>query len=307
MPTLWNRSSSNRNKSFALMALMIVIVMALGYFFGIFLGGIDAGMIGLTIAFFIAVIWALISYYASDKIALAIAGAKEADAKQFLKLHNIVEGLAIAAGIPKPRVFIMQDNAINAFATGRDPKHAAVCVTVGALERLDKWELEGVIAHELSHVKNRDILVMTITAVMIGVIALISDWMLRFAVFGRRDSDSGRAGLVFLAVGVAFAILAPIVALIVQMAISRKREFLADSDGALLTRYPDGLANALLKIEKENRPVAHATSNTAHLYIANPLKPGFISGLFSTHPPIAERVAALKNIRVERVEKQLEG
>ena len=290
------------------MGFMIAIVMALGFFFGAFLGGMDAGMLGLGIAFVVAIVWALISYYASDGIALAIARAKPADPRQFLKLHNIVEGLSIAAGIPKPRVFIMEDKAINAFATGRDPQHAAICVTTGALEKLDKWELEGVIAHELSHVKNRDILVMTITAVMIGVIALISDIMIRMTFFGGSNRESnGTAGLIFLAVGIIFAILAPIIAILIQLAISRKREFLADSDGALLTRYPDGLANALLKIGKENRPVANATSNTAHMYIANPLKKGFLSGLFNTHPPIAERVAALKNIHVDQAEKQLDG
>lgn len=287
---------------------MFAIVMVLGYFLGVFFGGgIEAGMIGLTLAFFIAAVWALISYYFSDKIALAIARAKPADEKQFLKLHNLVEGVCIAAGIPKPKVYIMEEKAINAFATGRDPKNAAICVTTGALEKLERLELEGVIAHEISHVKNRDILLMTITAVLIGVIALISDWMIRMTFFKGSNRDSGKAGIIFLVIGIIFAILAPIVAMLIQLAISRKREFLADSDGALLTRYPDGLANALLKIEAENRPVAAATSNTAHMYFSNPLKKGFISGLFATHPPIAERIAALKNIKVETVEQQLEG
>jgi len=277
MPTLWDRSSSNRNKSILLFGFMIVFVMVLGYFFGLMLGGINAGMLGLTIAFFISIIWALISYFFSDKISLAIAGAKPADERQFLKLHNIVEGLAIAAGLPKPKVYIMQDKAINAFATGRNPQNAAVCVTTGALEKLDKWELEGVIAHELSHVKNRDILVMTLVAVMIGVVALLSNWMIRMTFFGKSDSkDSGKLGLIFLIVGLVLAILSPIIAMLIQFAISRKREFLADADGALLTRYPDGLANALLKINADNRPVAAATNATAHMYISNPLSKGFL-------------------------------
>ena len=284
---------------------MIVFVMVLGYFFGIIFGGIEFGTIGLAIAFFIAVIWALISYYYSDSIALAVSRAKPADEKKYLKLHNIVEGLSIAAGIPKPKVYIMEEKAINAFATGRDPKHAAIAVTTGALEKLDKWELEGVIAHELSHVRNRDILLMTLTAVMIGVIVLLSDWMIRMTFFRGGDREGGRLGLILLVVGIVLAILAPIIAMIIQMAISRKREFLADADGALLTRYPDGLANALLKIEQENRPVAAATSSTAHMYISNPLRPGFLSGLFSTHPPIAERVAALKNINVKAAEQEI--
>lgn len=307
MPTLWDRSSSNRNKSIVLFSFMIVIVMLLGYFFGLFFGGINAGMIGLTIAFFIAIIWALISYFMSDKIALAISGAKPADEKQFLKLHNIVEGLCIAAGLPKPKVYIMQEKAINAFATGRNPQNASICVTTGALEKLDKWELEGVIAHELSHVKNRDILVMTLTAVMIGVIVLLSDWMIRMTFFGAGNrEEGGRAGIIFLVIGIVFAILSPIIAMLIQLAISRKREFLADSDGALLTRYPDGLANALLKIEADNRPVAAATNATANMYISNPLKKGWLSGLFDTHPPIAARVAALKNIKVKTVEQEIE-
>jgi heat shock protein HtpX len=309
MPTLWNRSASNKTKSIMLFGFMIAIVMVLGYFFGLFFGGdINTGMIGLGFAFVISIIWALISYYASDKIALTIARAKPADEKQFLKLHNIVEGLAIAAGIPKPKVYVMEDKAINAFATGRNPQNASVCVTTGALEKLDKWELEGVIAHELSHVKNRDILLMTLTAVMIGVIALISDIMIRMTFFSGSDNrEGGKAGLIFLAIGLLFAILSPIIAMLIQLAISRKREFLADSDGALLTRYPDGLANALLKIEKENRPVDAATSNTAHMYFSNPLRKGFLSGLFATHPPIAERVAALKNLKIKAVERQLES
>ena len=308
MPTLWNRSASNRNKSLVLFSLMIVFVMVIGYFFGILLGGLEFGIVGLIIAFFFALIWAFVSYFYSSKFALAIARAKPADEKQFLKLHNLVEGLSIAAGIPKPKVYVMEDKAINAFATGRNPQTGVVCVTTGALEKLDRLELEGVIAHELSHIKNKDILLMTLTAVMIGVIVLLSELMIRFTFFSKSNNrDSGRLGIILLVIGIILAILAPIIAALIQLAISRKREFLADADGALLSRYPNGLANALLKIEAENRTVAAATSNTAHMYFANPLKKGFFSGLFMTHPPIAERVAALKNIKVEQVEREMQG
>lgn len=239
----------------------------------------------------------IFAYWNSAKIALRVSGAKPADEKEYMELHRIVENLAITAGLPKPKVYIINDPAPNAFATGRNKEHAAVAFTTGILAILDKSELEGVAAHELSHIGNRDILVSTIAVVLAGFISLLADVFLRSHLFGGgRDSDS-KAGNILMIVGIALAILAPIFATLVQLSISRKREFLADASGALLTRYPEGLASALQKISSYSRPMAHAHKATAHLFIANPF--GGVgkkaTSLFSTHPPVEARVQALLN------------
>jgi heat shock protein HtpX len=239
----------------------------------------------------------IIAYWKSDSIALASARAIPAEGSEFAELHRIVENLAITAGLPKPRVYIIHDQAPNAFATGRDPKNAAIAVTTGLLGMMEKSELEGVIAHELAHIGNRDILIATVVVVLVGLLAMVSDFFIRSMFWGRdRDDREGGNGLI-LALGVISIIIAPIVATLVQLAISRKREFLADASGALLTRYPEGLANALKKIENYSRPVQHVSSATAHLFIANPFgKTGsFLNKLFATHPPVDERVEALLN------------
>jgi len=275
------------------MLIFLVVVICIGWAFSYIY---DAQEI-LIFAVFFAVLMNFISYWNSDKIALAVSGAKIADEQQYRELHRLLENLAITSGLPKPRLYIMNEPAPNAFATGRDKEHAAVAVTTGLLGILDKNELEGVIAHELSHIGNRDILVSTVVVVLVGFITLLSDLFLRMSLFGggRRDNN---AGGVMAIVGVVLIILSPIIATLIQLAISRKREFLADASGALLTRYPEGLASALEKIGKYSGKMRRANHATAHLFIANPFGPsghtrGFLNKLFSTHPPVEERVKAL--------------
>ncbi len=255
------------------------------------------------IIFLIAIFSSIGSYFFSDRIVLATSGAKSIEKKDNSELFRIVENLAIGDGLPKPNIYIIDDPSPNAFATGRDPKHASVAVTTGLLERLNKTELEGVLAHELSHVKNFDTRLLAITAVLVGFIALLADLFMRNLFWGgfRRNSDDDNRGqAVFLVFGIILAILAPIVASLIQLAVSRKREFLADASGALLTRYPEGLASALEKISKDQRPLSTATNATAHLFIVNPFKgksfQGWLTGLFSTHPPIEERVKILRSM-----------
>ena len=248
---------------------------------------------------YIAIIFALVmnvgAYWYSDKLVIATAGAHEADSVQFLELHRVVENLAITAGLPKPRVFIISDPSPNAFATGRDAEHAVVAVTTGLLDMLDKTELEGVLAHELSHIGNRDMLVSTVVVVLVGFVALLSDFFLRSTLWGGgRDRDS-RGGAILMIIGVVLAILAPIIAQLIHFAISRKREFLADASGALLTRYPEGLASALEKISHAGIPMRRTNNATAHLFIANPFAGrNGLTKLFMTHPPMEERVKALR-------------
>lgn len=275
------------------MGLFLLFVVGLGYVLSWYFGNYFI----LVIAVIIATVQALVSYYYSDKISLAVSGAKEAPRQEpFLEFHRVVENLSITAGLPKPKVYIINDPSPNAFATGRDPDHACLAVTTGLLAMMNKNELEGVIAHELSHVGNYDIRLMTIVVVLVGVVALISDFALRWMWFGggRRDSnESGQGQLILLIVAIAFAILAPLAAALIQLSISRKREYLADASGALLTRYPEGLADALEKISKFDRPLQRANRATAHLYIADPFKKK-VSGLFMTHPPVEDRIKKLR-------------
>jgi heat shock protein HtpX len=292
--------SANIWKSYFILACFMVfagivafvIAKATGY-------GASGGML----VFIIAIIYSFVSYFYSDKIVLATSGAKEIKKKDHPELFRIVENLAIGDGIPMPRVYIIEDQSPNAFATGRDPKHAAVAATTGILERLNKSELEGVLAHELSHVKNYDTRVLAITAVLVGFISLLTDMFMRQLFWGGlRDNDNrdSRVQGVIMIIGIVLAIIAPIIASLIQLAISRKRELLADASGALLTRYPEALASALEKISKDPRPLQHASTATAHLYIVNPFKGksfgGFITNLFSTHPPIEERVKILRSM-----------
>ena len=246
----------------------------------------------LTIAGVIAIIYGLIGYYAGDKIVLATSGAVEADPKKYQFLHNVVEGLAVGSGMPKPKVYIINDQSPNAFATGRDPNHSSVAVTTGLLEIMNRQELEGVIAHEMSHIGNRDIKVMTVVAILFGIISIVSDIALRSLIFGGGSGDRDNGNILLIIVAIVFIVLAPIVGLLVQLSMSRNREYLADASGAKLTRYPKGLADALTKIAKVNLPVAKAGKGTAQLYIANPLK-NRVSNWLSTHPPIEERIKRL--------------
>ncbi|MBI3671247.1 M48 family metallopeptidase [Candidatus Azambacteria bacterium] len=252
-----------------------------------------------------ALVMNIFSYWNSDKVVIKMSGAKPIDKATHRELFNIVENLTIATGLPMPKLYIINDHAPNAFATGRDPEHSAIAVTSGLLERLDRSELEGVLAHELSHIKNRDILVSTIAVVLVGFIAIVSDMFLRHMFFFGNNNDRERGGdarlqLIFFVVGIIMAILAPIAASLIQLAISRKREYLADASGALMTRYPDGLANALRKISSYQGELKKASHATAHLYIANPFREkGFRKALgqfFMTHPPIEERIKALEDM-----------
>lgn len=278
------------------MATFFLLVMAVGWLVSAYLG--EPAFLWVAVAF--SIFMNITAYWFSDRVALASAGAHEADSVKYLELHRIVENLAIAAGLPKPRVCIIDDPAPNAFAAGRDPKHSVVAVTTGLLARLERSEIEGVIAHELSHIGNRDILVMTVAVVLAGFIAVVADMFLRMSFYGGGDRDNKNP--ILLIAAVAAVIIAPLAAQLIQFAVSRKREFLADASGALLTRYPEGLASALKKISSYEAPMERASHATAHLFISNPFgahEAGrFIAKIFSTHPPIEERVAALSGMRV---------
>ena len=291
---IYAHKDANIRKTWLLMALFFGVVVGLGWTFSY----IYDDQIIVIVAVVFSVLMNIISYWNSDKIVIAISGAKPADPQIHLELHRIVENLAITAGLPKPKVYVIEDNAPNAFATGRDPEHAAVAVTTGLLSILDRSELEGVIAHELSHVGNRDILVSTVAVVLVGFVTLLSDFFLRTMRFGgSRDRKGGHPAI--LIIGIILAILSPIAATLIHLGISRKREFLADASGALLTRYPEGLAAALKKIAVASQPLMRANHATAHLYIANPFgdgkssKQSFLTKIFSTHPPLEERITAL--------------
>lgn len=280
-----------------LMGVFLSIVILVGFLAAQYFG--NSSILYIAVGFaFVTNVWA---YWFSDKVAIASTGAKPADEIEYKELHRIVENLAITAGLPKPRVYIIEDPAPNAFATGRDAKHAVIAVTTGLMGMMERNELEGVIAHELSHVGNRDILVMTVAVVLVGFISVLADIFMRMSLFGGRDSDS-KAGPLILIAAVLAMILAPIAAQLIQLAISRKREFLADASGALLTRYPEGLASALQKISGYEGPMRRASTSTAHLFISNPFgahQAGqFVQKLFSTHPPVEARVAALHGLNV---------
>jgi heat shock protein HtpX len=297
MVTLYTQQSRNVFRTWMLMGIFLSVVVGLGFLASQYYG--NPGIL------YIAVVFSLFTnvgaFWFSDKVAIAQAGAVPADENQYRELHRIVENLAITAGLPKPKVYLIEDAAPNAFATGRDKEHAVIAVTTGLLAIMSRSELEGVLAHELSHVGNRDILVMTVAVVLVGFISLLANMFLRIGMWGggERDRDAGP----FVAIAtIAAMILAPIAAQLIQLAISRRREYLADASGALLTRYPDGLASALQKIGSYEAPMERASTTTAHLYIANPFgaHPAgrFIANLFSTHPPIEDRIAALEGMKV---------
>jgi heat shock protein HtpX len=299
---MYEQIARNKWKSAALVVFFMAFIFLLTWFFE-YLTGWGKG--GLVLAVVVSMGMAAAGYYSSDKVVLAISRARPATKEEYPYLYNVVEGLAIAAGVPAPRCYVIDDTAPNAFASGRNPQHAVICVTTGILQKLDRAELEGVIAHEMSHIKNYDIRLQTVVVVMAGVVALLSDWMLRSFFWGggrRRGGREGRggggAGAILVVVGLALALLAPFFATIIQLAVSRKREFLADASGAMLTRYPAGLASALRKISADTEPLEAANKATAHLYIVNPLKniKGAVNRLFSTHPPIEERIAALEKM-----------
>jgi heat shock protein HtpX len=297
---MYEQIASNKRRSALLVILFFGLIAFLAWMLGEATG---MGRAGFILAVLISLVMTLASYAASDTIVLAISRAKPARKEDYPHLVNVVEGLTIAAGLPQPpRCYIIDDTAPNAFAAGRNPQHAVICVTTGLLDKLDRAELEGVIAHEMSHIKNYDVRLQTLVVVMVGIVALLSDWILRGFFWGGRRRGGGRKGgggaAVFILIGLVLAVLSPLIARLIQFAVSRRREFLADADGALLTRYPPGLASALRKIAADAEPLEAANKATAHLYIVNPLKnvKGAVNRLFSTHPPIEERIAVLEKM-----------
>ena len=296
MASVYTHQTQNIRKTWLIMLVFLVVVVGGGYVVAVQTGSYAI----LVIAVVFALIMNVTSFWFSDKIAIKSARALPADERTYRDLHNIVENLAITAGLPQPKVYIINDPAPNAFATGRSPQHAAVAVTTGLLQTLNTTELEGVVAHELSHVGNRDILVMSVVIVLVGFIAIISDIMWRVSLFGGGNRDRGGNPILLIA-GIVLIVLGPIVAQLMQLAVSRKREFLADASGALLTRYPEGLASALEKIGGYAHPMKKTSSATAHMFISNPFgatsKQGrMMRKLFSTHPPMEERIAALREM-----------
>ncbi|RJQ38930.1 zinc metalloprotease HtpX [Candidatus Microgenomates bacterium] len=297
---IYSQISSNKLKTWLIIGLFITFITTLFYVYA------KASGIGLSFVGFALIISGLMSlgsYYYSDKIILGMSGAKQIKKEDNPQLFRIVENLSIGNGVPMPKVYIIEDSAPNAFATGRDPKHAVVCVTTGILGKLNKVELEGVIAHEISHVKNYDIRLMAVVTILVGLVALLADFFTRSLWFGggRKDRDeNNNSSSVFLIVGIVLAIISPIIATLIQLAVSRKRELLADASAALLTRYPEGLASALEKISKDKEPLEAANNATAHLYIVNPFKGkdigNWFAGLFNTHPPIEERIKLLRSM-----------
>ncbi len=296
MATLYNIADSNSRKTFFLITIFLIFVILLGWLFSYVLDS--------TIILYIAVIFSIAtsisSYWFSDKIVLNATKAQPIKKEDNPELYRIVENLAITAGIPMPKVFILNEAQPNAFATGRDEKHAVVAVTKGLLGKLERSEIEGVIAHEIAHIKNKDILLQTVVVVLVGIVVILSDFFLRISMWGGSDKDNNNILAVIL--GIIAAILAPIGASLIQLSISRKREFLADASGALLTRYPEGLASALEKISSDDSPLRTANNSNAHLFISSPLRgkssKGWFSKLFLTHPPIEERVANLRGMKI---------
>lgn len=297
MSTLYTQSDKNIRLTWLYITGFLVFVIGIGYVF--------AGAMGNSLILYIAVIFSVVmsfaSYWWSDKIVLAMSGAKLVDHDSNREIYHIVENLCITAGLPVPKIYIIQDSAPNAFATGRDPEHGVICLTTGIIDKLEKVELEGVIAHELSHIGNRDILISTVVVVLVGFVTLLADWFRHWAFWGGRSRDNeggGQLRLILIIVAIILSILAPIAAVLMQLAISRKREFLADASGALLTRYPEGLARALEKISTDTEPLEAANRATAHLYITNPFKGKKMASLFMTHPSIEERVKVLRGMSV---------
>ena len=302
---MYEQISANKRKTVLLIFLFVLLLSAVGLAVDYFLRG---GVVGIVIVAVIVTVSSFVSYFNSDKVALRVAHARPADPVEYARYHNLVEGLCIASGLPKPRLYIVDDPAPNAFSTGRNPKHAAIAVTTGLLERMNRVELEGVLAHELSHIRNYDVLVMTLAVTMVGIIALLSDFFLRIMFWtggrGGRDDESSNnpLGIVFAVLGFVLLIFAPIIAALMQMAVSRRREYLADASGVQLTRYPPGLISALEKLKDDHTSTHFASKATAHLWIEEPLDKESNRGdtkwnhLFDTHPPIDDRIHALEQM-----------
>lgn len=299
MASLYTNSDSNKRKTWAYLAGFFVFIIIVGYIFSVAMD--DSSILYIAVVF--SILANFLAYYNSDKMVLAMSKAHEIDHDSNRELYHLVENLCITAGLPTPKIYIIDDSAPNAFATGRDKDHAVIAVTSGLLQKLDKVELEGVIAHELSHIGNRDILLSTIVTVLVGLVVLLADWFRHWSFFGgrrRSDSENNQLQLIITIVAIVLSILAPIFAYMLQFAISRKREFAADADGALLTRYPEGLARALEKISADQEPLEVANRATAHLYIASPFKGNegrsWLARMMMTHPPVEERIKKLRGL-----------
>ncbi len=289
---MYSQIDSNKRKTVILIGVFCAFIIAIGYFLNSY-AGYDYSVVILAVI--VSAIMSLFSYFVSDKIALASTGAKQITKEENAYVYRLVENLSITQGLPIPKIYIIPSPALNAFATGRDPEHASIALTSGIIEALENEELEGVIAHELSHVKNYDIRVMTLVVVLVGAIGLLADFVFRGRLLGIGKKDNNEGGGALAILGLVALIISPIIAQLIQLAISRKREYLADASAALLTRYPEGLARALEKIQNSNIPFPKASSATAHLFISNPFKTSGIKSLFSTHPPIEERIKRLRN------------
>jgi len=299
--TAWDHVSQNVFKTWLIMFFFSFFVVGVVYILARGFGYGETGGLGIVgFALIMAGLMNFASYYFSDKIVLGISGAKPLEEKENKQIYRLVENLCITVGLPTPKIYIIENQAPNAFATGRDPKHSAIALTSGIIQKLNKQELEGVVAHELSHVGNRDTLLMSVVSILVGIIAILADFFMRSMWFRGRDNDRGGNNAIFAILALVAAILAPITATLIQMAISRRREFLADASGVLLTRYPQGLESALLKISDDPNPLQTASRGTAHMYIVNPLKgreaKSWLANLFNTHPPIKERIKALQEM-----------
>lgn len=288
--------SNNKRRSWIIIFLFVLFVVGASYVMSV---GFDypLSMVGLALVF--SGLTSFGSYWFSDKIILGISGAKEASREQYFDFYTIAENLASSQRLPKPKLYVIDDSAPNAFATGRDPEHAVICCTTGILAKLNRAELEGVIAHELAHIQNYDIRLMSIVTILVGLLAMLSDFILRISFRGKRDRESGQLQMILMVAGIAMAILSPIIAQLIKLAISRRREFLADASAVAITKNPEGLAKALEKIALDREPLESANNATAHLYISNPLKNTkghLFAGLFNTHPPVEERISALRGL-----------
>jgi len=290
--------SENRSKTWFIMGFFILFITMVGLVLG---KGLGYGNAWILPAVVFSSVMTLVSYYWGDRFIMGVSGAKEAKPADYPLLFRVVERLSKKDNFPEPMVYVIEENAPNAFATGRDPDHSSICVTIGLLNTLNEGELEGVLAHELSHIQNYDTRLMAIVSLLVGIVAIFSDWFMRSLFWGRRDNrDEGGAGAIIVVVGIIFAILSPIIATLIQLAISRRREFLADASGAYLTQHPAYLASALEKISVDKHVLRAASSATAHLYIVNPFKDKnavvWFSSLFNTHPPIEERIKILRSM-----------
>jgi len=297
MATLYTHKDSNIRRTWLLISLFLIFIIGLGWVFSY---QFNSPVI-LIVAVIFSSLMSFTSYWYSDKIVLRMNRAQEIKKGDNPELYRLVENLSITAGLPLPKIYLIDEMAPNAFATGRNPEHAVIAVTRGLLEKLDRSELEGVLAHELSHIGNRDILLQTVVVILVGLVVLLSDWFLRWTWLGGRRRDNREGGqlvMIMFLVGIGLAILSPFFAFLIQMSISRKREFLADASGALLTRYPEGLARALEKISQDSTPLRVANKAMAHMYIANPFKGKKISKFFMTHPPVEERIKNLRGMEI---------